>query len=505
MRIYGVTSRKENPSQKINFTAGKVDLYSDFDGTYFPEKHSRMYNLPQEDLNGLNKYFKSFKLFFQNLREDLSFRITTGRTFGEFQTVSELIKSKGVEMPLPDALITKNGSDEYLKTGSDRAFYRSGEFPFSYSKPNSKIEKAIKAETNWNSSLRAKLRQILEKYNFQVIEHDSENPATDYGQRSIMAHVRYDDFELKEGLKPNSEWKVGLRNDGNLKLYVSFPYDMLHADERKAAYEEIKTAFESYLTADKKVKYHMEEYRDKIGGNRPVIEYVPLMNDGTPLNKLYDTKKAVEKAIKTNDLVITAGDGKNDLEMLNPLNYIETDDLAPELKKEIQEVSDKNIAKILENSTVVERLRKLPFVGIVVKSEDSTINSLLSHFKQFNKIIEIENGKLQEGISQAIKMYAKDNSEFAESMSEKLKTELGLIKKQVAEAAEEVQETIKPAEVIEEIKNEVKETTPTLVEVASDTSKKAKGTSGGKIAAIVAAITAGIGAIAMLFKKGEKS
>lgn len=500
MKVNCITSLKSN--QTVNFTAGKVDVYSDFDGTYFPEKHSRMHDLPQEDNVKLKDYFKVLKKFFNNTKDDITFKITTGRTFGEFQTISELIKSKGIEMPLPDALITKNGSDEYLKTGSDRQFYKSGQFPFSYAEPNPEKEKAIQAETGWDSSLRAKLRQILEKYNFHVIERDSENPVTDYGQKSIMAHVRYDDFELKDGLKPNSEWKVGLRNDGNLKIYVSFPYDMLHANERKAAYEEIKEAFAKYLTDERNVKYISKEYRDEIGGKRPVIEYTPQMQDGNPLSKLYDTKKAVERAIKENDFVITAGDGKNDFEMLNPLNYIETSDLDPKLQKEIQNVSDKNIESILKNATIVERIKKLPFAGILIKSEENEISSILTHFKKYCKIIEAENGKLQEAIKQAIKTYADKNTDFVSNMSENLKKELGLIEKKVIETAENIQETIKPN--AEEIKTEVKEAATTLVEVASDTAKEAKG-KGGKIAAIAAAITAGAGAVLMFFKKGDKS
>ena len=492
MKISRIYSVSQNTNQNINFTAGKVDMYSDFDGTYFPEKHSNMYNLSQDRKKSLDDYFKSFKRFFTTVHDDLSFRITTGRTFGEFQTVSELIKSNGMEMPLPDALITKNGADEYLKLGSDRNFYQNGEFPFSYAKPNKEKEKAIQAETNWDSSLKAKLKQILEKYNFQVIEHDSENSAADYGQKSIMAHVRYDDFELRENMKPQSEWKAGLRNDGNLKLYVSFPYDMLHAGERKAAYEEIKQAFENYLIDEKGIKYVWKEHRDKVGGQRPVIEYAPQMKNGMPLGKLYDTKKAVEKAIKEKDLVIAAGDGKNDLEMLNPLNYIETDDLSSELRKEIREASNENIKDILKNSTVIERLKKLPFIGIAVKNEERKINIFWRNFKQFGKIIEVENGNLQDGIKQAIKIYASENTEFAKNMSETLKEELGLIKKKVANADAEIKEG-------------AKNTASAMVEIASDTGKNAKNGKTGKIAAAVAAITAGIGAITMFFKKGEKS
>ena len=282
-----------------------------------------------------------------------------------------------------------------------------------------------------------------------------------------MAHVRYDDFELYDGIKPQSEWKVGLRNDGNLKIYASFPYDMLHADERKTAYKEILTSFEKYLTDDENIKFTKQEYRDKNGGNRPVVEYSPQMEDGNPLSKLYDTRKAVQKAIIDNDLVITAGDGKNDYEMLNPLNYIETKDLKPEIQKELKNLSETNIETILKDAQVTEKIKKLPFIGIIVKSENNDLAELLKHFRQFGKVIEVENGKLQDGITEAIKQYANENKEFAQSMSENFKTALGLIKEKAAEAEIAAAENVKPSE----NKTPVNQAVGEIVEVVGETSK----------------------------------
>ena len=159
----------------------------------------------------------------------------------------------------------------------------------------------------------------------------------------------------------------------------------------------------------------------------------------------------------------------------------------------------------MKNSAVAERIKKLPFIGIVIKNEESPINQFLSNFKPLGKIVEIENGKLQGGIKQAVKMYASENDEFAENMSENLKKELGFIKKKVVETVEETKEAVKSSEPIEEIKTGAKEAAETLVEVASDSGKNAKSGKGGKIAAIAAAITAGIGAVVMYFRKGEKS
>ena len=455
----------------VNFTAGKIEIYSDFDGTYFPEKHSNLYGLPQEKAKSLNNYFGEFRKFLIKLKDILTFKITTGRTFGEFETVSELIKSKGIKMPYPDALIVKNGSDEYPR--------KSGKFPFDYNSVNEIRENEIKSETNWNRGLREKLKEILSKYNFEIIESDSENSVRDYGQKSIMAHVRYDGFELTEDMQPQSEWKVGIRNDGVQKLYISFPYDMLHAQERKVAYEEIQKSFEEVLNSDK-VKFVKSEYRDVNGGNRPIIEYSPQMSDGKPLDKIYDTRKAVQKAFQENDLVIAAGNGKNDYAMLNPLNYIDTEGLKPEIQKELKNVSEANIETLLKDTQIAERLRKLPFVGVVIKGGE--LDNLFKRFVDFNKIIEIEN--LKDGIKLAIKTYVSENKEFANSLSETLKKEFNLITEQTAENINVVPEN------------------RTLIKVTSQTSQKAR--SKGKIAAIIAAISAGVSAI-VLFFKGDKS
>ena len=462
-------------NKQIYFTAGKVDLYSDFDVTYFPAKHTDLYTITPERTKQLNDYFDEFRPLLNE--GDLHFTITSGRTFGEFQTVADLIKSKGIQMPLPDTFIAKNGSDEYVRVAADSEYYNKGIFPFRYETVNTQKQEDIKNATGWHGKLKDKLREILQKHYLQIIDHESENSGRDYGQKSLMTHVKYDKFELKEGIDAKSEWKVGLRKDGSLKIYASFPYDMLHVGQRSYVYDKIKEEFEEYLK-ENGVKFVREEERDVHGGNRPVLVYTPQMADGSPLTKLYDTKEAVKKAIKNNDLVITAGDGKNDIEMLNPLNYIETSDLDTDLQKQLKNVSEDNIEEILKNQTVVERLRKLPFVGIIIKGEHSSLEQLVKHFEQFNRIIETEKGTLQEAIKQAIKKYAEECPEFAQNLKEDFKIQLEMAKETVREGT------------IETVKH--------TAETATSETPKGKG---GKIAAIVAVITAGLSSTCYMLKK----
>ena len=110
----------EQSYTNIGFNAGKVKVFSDFDKTFLPARHKEFarYN-DKKFIDKIENYFKNFKKFLNNTREGLNFTITTGRTFGEFLTMAEIARNRKFEMPLPDSLIVKNGSDEHLRVGTD--------------------------------------------------------------------------------------------------------------------------------------------------------------------------------------------------------------------------------------------------------------------------------------------------------------------------------------------------------------------------------------------------
>ena len=72
----------------LGFKAGKAHLYSDFDGTYLPVKHSSLRDFRQ--CENLAEYANKMHDFFEKTEGDLFFNITTGRTFGEYEVVSEV-------------------------------------------------------------------------------------------------------------------------------------------------------------------------------------------------------------------------------------------------------------------------------------------------------------------------------------------------------------------------------------------------------------------------------
>lgn len=61
------------------FTAGRIEFYSDFDGTYFPFRHSKLHNISENETEYLNKYFQNLNSFFYSKKNNFSFKITTGR------------------------------------------------------------------------------------------------------------------------------------------------------------------------------------------------------------------------------------------------------------------------------------------------------------------------------------------------------------------------------------------------------------------------------------------
>lgn len=262
MKINTITafSLKNQTRNNISFKAGKVEFFSDFDSTYCPVSH---FSLMENDIpySNFTEYCNNFRNFFNNTREGLKFHITTGRTFGSYQTVSELIKDRGFELPLPDTFIAKNGSDEYIKIGTDEDFYRRGLFPFCYDKTNVEKEIKLKELTGWDGpKIKAKLKELLKEQNFRIVEGDAENSVMDYGTKSLFyeGKLRYEVNEVSQGHK--ADWAVGLRNDGNCKIFVTYPPDMDIIPERK---EVLRTINEK-----------MTDYEKSIGANK-IHSYMP--------------------------------------------------------------------------------------------------------------------------------------------------------------------------------------------------------------------------------------
>jgi len=447
-------SQNRKLSNQISFGQGRVNAYFDFDNTYCPASHSGLKHMSPSEHPGFTEYCTNLKNFFNNTHEGLTFHITTGRTLGEYDAVSHLIRMRGFELPLPDSVITKNGSDEYIKQAPDSDFYSGGKFPFSPDKRNVQKEKDIKALTGWDGSgIKEGLKKIFASHDLRIVEGDSENSVGDYGARSLFSggKLRYEDrLDVKYGMKPTSDWNVGLRNDGNCKIFYTLPYDMNYCPERIQAREAIDSEVDALLAqTGTKAHIYTQESIHECGG-RPFKVIEPMVDENLRdcsaikkvdqgLTKLYDVQLAVRKAIADNDLVIAAGDSSNDRIMLNPARYLDIDpNIFPELYEDSGYPED-FVQSLKQNpekyKKISKQLEDLPFIGIVVKGDrkQGKLDDIVRAFgkgSKYQKIIEVENGHLEDGVREAIKLHASRNPEFMQKLSPDLKKEIfGIVEK----------------------------------------------------------------------------
>ena len=440
--------KHQNHSAQPSFGQGKVNAYFDFDNTYCPASHSGLKHMSPSEHPGFVEYCTNFKNFFNNTREGLKFHITTGRTLGEYNAVSYLVRMRGFELPLPDSVITKNGSDEYIKQGSDEDFYKHGKFPFTPDKRNIQKEEDIKKLTGWDGpKIKEGLKKIFKSHDLRIVEADSEHSPNDYGPRSLFSDgkLRYETLiPLKNNMNPTSDWNVGLRNDGNLKIFYTLPYDTDFCQERTDAAKAIDKEIGELLTETgvKQAHSYEKQHRNECGG-RTYCVIEPKIDENMSwygakdvdqgLSKFYDTQQAVKKAIKDNDLVIVAGDSSNDRIMLSPSMYLDIDDnLFYDLHS--YKYDTKAFLDELQNnpekySEIIKQLEDLPFIGIVVKNDekDSPLSDIVNAFgkdSKYQKIIDVENGHLEDGVKEAIKLHASHNPEFMKKLNPDLKKEI---------------------------------------------------------------------------------
>lgn len=431
---------------------GKVHIYSDFDGTYCPEKHSAMHNLEQNPK--MLSYCNKMDKFFKAARDDVDFSVTTGRTLGEFEAVLWLLKFRNYRLPLPKSVIVKNGSDEHWKTGRDSDFYDKGIFPYNYKDTSREKENKIKSLTNWDGEkIHSYIKAAAKKVYLRFVEAETENSVKDYGDKSLYSNGKLNanewkkmpqcDGEFLSHKDPIVNFELASRKDGKLKVNLAFPPDYDYCPFRKYVYDSCVNDIKSYL-ADNNISYFQGwEIPNPKNHFRATWTITPAI-EGKELNKLYDTREAVLKAMKNNDLVIVAGDGSNDFQMLNPLEYIPAKDWEQyaqnscckefyfgDMRKKLRDLRHlykgydteyiNELRKELNENGFLKRLQELPLAGIVIKKDNSKLQKLVDTFSLSGKIVEVEKGQLDEGIKRAIRNYAQINNNFKNDMTDNLK------------------------------------------------------------------------------------
>lgn len=437
----------QTPKSQLSFKAGKVRVFSDFDRTFLPSSHKDfIYNFDDVFMNGMRKYFTDFKRFLDRTREGLKFTLTTGRSFGEFETMAEASRKRALGMPLPDTLIVKNGGDEHIKIGSDADYYAGGEFPFRYDVTNTEKEENIRRISGWDGGkILGKIKEIFISHNLRIAEADSVQSPIDYGARSIFSDGKlfYEDRQYFDATY-KSDWSVGFRKDGNTRLYIAYPYDMKSDPERVWILGELEKQINNVFDEVGVVKgkiFKTEIHDPNKCGGRPCVTYEPIVDDlvtnhikyeySEALTKHYDINEALKVAKKNDDLVVVAGDEVNDELMLNPFYF-----LGDELKNHKDFLSivegmrspQKCVEQLEKYSELAKAFDELPFYGVIVKNESGTsaLQNLIDAFGdgKYKKLVVVEYGHLQDGIKEAIKLHAQKNPKYKEKLSADLAKEI---------------------------------------------------------------------------------
>ena len=141
-------------------------------------------------------------------------------------------------------------------------------------------------------------------------------------------------------------------------------------------------------------------------------------------NKLYQPKQEVKKIVEknSNDLVIVAGNDWNDVDMLNPLNYI--DIFGAEYNHCI------SLEELLDRKDVINAIKNLPLVSIVAGDSDKTREILkIKHLLDERGIHKIFHAKkpqteLLQKIKQGMQVYSLENSEYKNNLSAEIQKEI---------------------------------------------------------------------------------
>lgn len=336
------------PAQKkITFTAGEVKFWTDFDGTLFPIDSDDLHS--KKVVKKLTKYFNDINNFFQNTNGKAELNITTGRNYISFYNIYKKLLNSGILIGPPDKVVTSNGKDIFIKSNNTKGCP-------DYKDVDLEKQRKIEALTNWKEDL---IRNAVVKYfkdlNIPLGQPRNTNP------------------RVKEIIFPV------LRNDGELQICIDIPNNLM-----SESFVDNLTRYLKDILNSNNVKYKLtfEDY-NPMYERGPSIIVEPLVQN-MPLDKAYDIKEALNKAKKEKDLVIVAGDYKNDLTMLNPETYVNS----PE---EINNLPLRSIV-VGNNPILLELAKKYPDKVIVTNKFNllKAIKSSISNYVSTNKTFDLK-------------------------------------------------------------------------------------------------------------------
>lgn len=398
----------------VNFTAGKTKILSDFDGTFMPKEfeHDVICNdNPPVDKDAFGAYFDKFKEFFEKQNNDkkkTELTISTGRNLYEFNYYMKKIKEKGLSIPNPDKLIITNGGDEFLKQGEDY---------FTVEK------ESMFAPCCVNHDKREQLKKFIVSYDpYRVLDQTKAfllslpnlpmliEPKTHQGMYGYKDNMTLQEKVEEEGDITNY---VSMRDDGAYQIRLTAPLESENLENLKKVSDElVRLGYDVDCTVEERdsetcVNTDSDPKKWDLGTS---IDIKPTTSGKVKvLDKYHHAKLMADEIVENNldDLVVVAGDGENDLMMLNLSNYIDS-------MGDFSEFTD---------SKFEEEVAKLPIVSIFVRNSSSLDDKIFEYEKVFNfdgkkRFIIVDKGNperpqtLYEAIELAQNEYAMRNKEF---------------------------------------------------------------------------------------------
>lgn len=401
MYISAIRKDNLNPS----FKSGKTTFFTDFDGTYMPFSHNDICNncdsfIKTEEFNSMHSKFKDF---FSMFNDKLKLVVTTGRSKNEYDYFIKNLNQKNLDIQKPKELITRDGINKYL--------YENNTYTSDDSR-NQKIRSASNI-TNINRIKKDIEKTIISIYpEALIVESPINKNRYEYGEKSLESVLDSNNTQRKNDYISFSQTEELL-----LELAISPKYSLnkiKNEIEKHLQKNEIRAVIKSY--ENDKFNY-LPVYNNDEKTYQPanIIIIKPIVENKT-VSKLFDVKNEVRENIEneTNDFVIAAGDGVNDEQMLNPLNYLDLYGIKID--------KSRNNEEILSDEKVLESLKKLPFCAIVCSKSESLehlrkIGEVLDK-KGIHKVLTTDNPRdyLLKNVKQAIKNYGDTNEEYFYSL-----------------------------------------------------------------------------------------
>lgn len=397
------------PINNISFKAGITTLYSDFDGTYMPSRPDMLRKNPEVAVR-FGAIYGKFKNFIDKGGNNFQFIITTGNTRSETNYLFGKAKENGYDIPLPDKLITCEGGDIFLREQDS--------FP-EHTKDLKKAE-LLENILCWDSN---SIQQNLEKLASKL--KNVEGKQAEIIKVGLNSREKDGvDISLEHFLKttPLSTF-VSFNKERNYQPYIAFSNDLNLKEVQKEVSQYFNRKGLNVEIISKETDYNLPESCSKSIEIRPKA----LKGDytGKTITKLIDTKAAVKKIVeeKSNDLIVVAGDGENDKEMLNIFNYVDLFGVTTPDKSEYD-----NFLKSKKNRDIV---KKIPLVSVMAGYSPHLklireISSLLEKHG-LNKYIQVGypySGNLLNGVKEAINIHSRGNEKFKKGLTPKIIQEL---------------------------------------------------------------------------------